>query len=124
VAVAQEPPLADMYIVLYHSHMAKQVNISAARRELPSLFDRVTRRDGEKVIIRRRDAGPEAVLVSRDYIDSLEQATRDLARATPFRLVGSGELLGSVEDVIATMRGQQTRERDARLDELAPRRKR
>jgi len=110
--------------VLYRLGMAKRVNISTARRELPTLFDRVTRRDGERVVIRRRDGGPDAVLVSREYVDSLERTTQELARSIPFRLVGSGELLAPVEDALAAMRGQQARSVDQRLGELGPQRRR
>ena len=58
---------------MYTHSMLKTLNISTTRRDLPSLFDRVTARDGERINIRRRDGGPEAVLVGRDYLDRLER---------------------------------------------------
>ncbi|HEY3353659.1 MAG TPA: hypothetical protein VGQ83_10445 [Polyangia bacterium] len=101
--------------------MAKPVNISAARRDLPSLFDRVTRRDGEKVVIRRRDGGREAVLVSRDYVERLERTKRQVVGTTAFRLLGSGELLVPVEEAVANLRAAEERDAAKRLAELAPR---
>lgn len=101
--------------------MAKMVNISAARRDLPSLFDRVTTNDGDKVVIRRRDGGREAVLVSRDYVERLERANRRLGAGSAFRLVGSGEVLSSIEDAIADIRADDKREADHRIATAVPR---
>ena len=104
--------------------MAKRVNISAARRDLPALFDRVTRDTRVKVVIQRRDTSSEAVLVSREYLDHLERGARQARLGSPFRLIGSGELLTPIEDAIAGVREAESREAAARLDQLPPRRRR
>src|ERR1051326_2428318 len=76
--------------------MAKRLNISDARKLLPALFDRVTNREGEKVIISRRDSGTEAILVSKSYVERLEGR----ASRKPFRLFGSAKVMGSVEEIL------------------------
>lgn len=105
--------------------MAKRVNISTARNELASLFDRVIGHEGEKVVIRRRDGEREAVLVSRDYVERLEVASRSPAFAKPFRLLGSARLTGDAETIIDEIRAAETREVEKRLQEFAspPKRK-
>lgn len=103
--------------------MAKSLNISTARRTLPTLFDRVTARDGEKVVIHRRDGDQEAVLVSRGYLDRLEKETRR-GTGTAFKLIGSGRMLGSVEEAVAEVRAAEAAEAEKRARELGPSRKR
>lgn len=107
-----------MYIVLYNTSMPKPMNISAARKDLPSLFDRVIRRTGEMVVIRRRDEDREAVLVSREYVQSLLLASRGGAPASKFLLIGSGEAVSDVEDAISEIRAEQEREANHRNAEL------
>lgn len=100
--------------------MAKRVNISTARKELPTLFNRVTSRDGEKVVIGRRDGGPEAVLVSRGYIERLEIASPKAPPGKPWSLFGSGTIVGggTVEDVLAEVRAEDNRQTEKRLAEF------
>ena len=102
------------------SAMANYRNISTARSELPSLFDRVTARDGERVTIRRRDGGPEAVLVSRGYLDRLELARPAPRTDRPFHLLGSGALLRPCVEVLDEIRAAAAAEAGKRLGELAP----
>jgi len=98
--------------------MAKRVNISAARRDLPALFDRVIARAGESVIIARRDSPDEAVLVARSYIERLERAPQE--RKVPFKLMGSGALLVASDDVIGDLRRREADEADKRHAEFQP----
>jgi PHD/YefM family antitoxin component YafN of YafNO toxin-antitoxin module len=105
-----------MYTVRYNSLVMRRVNISTARRELPSLFDRVTERPGEKVTIARRDGGAEAVLVSRSYLEHLE-AQRP-ARATTFKLMSSGTLNAPADEVLAAIRRKDAEVTEARLADL------
>jgi PHD/YefM family antitoxin component YafN of YafNO toxin-antitoxin module len=107
--------------MLYNLCMSKTLNISAARKELPSLFDRVTSRNGERVVIRRRDGDREAVLVGRDYIESLEAANRRGAAGTDFRLIGSGSALRDVEEAIAEIRSADALAAGRRQREVARR---
>lgn len=102
--------------------MAKRVNISTARKDLPILFDRVTDREGEKVVIRRRDGGQEAVLVSRSYVEQLELASRR-SSGRVFRLLGSGTLLAPGDEVLRVVRAAEVAETEKREQELAPPRK-
>ena len=99
--------------------MARRVNISTARKELPRLFDRVTARDGEKVVIRRRDGGKEVVLASLDYVERLEAAAREVVAASPFRLFGSGTLHAAVEETLASIRAEDAEQLAGRLAEIA-----
>lgn len=103
--------------------MPKRVNISTARKDLPSLFDRVTARDGEKVVIRRRDGGREAVLVGRGYVDRLEQQGRRLAAREPFTLLGSLEVRGDADGVVEDVRARDRHGSAKRLAALLPRRR-
>jgi len=98
--------------------MASRVNISTARRELPALFNRVTSRDGAKVVIGRRDGGREAVLASREYVERLEVAERRVGRGTSFRVMGSATIVGTVEEVLGEIRAEQAGQRAKRLAEL------
>ena len=107
-----------MYIVLYNTSMPKPMNISAARKDLPSLFDRVIRRTGEMVVIRRRDEEREAVLVSRQYVQSLLLKDRRAAPASQFLLVGSGEALSDVEAAVSEIRAAQESETNRRSGEM------
>ena len=102
--------------------MARLVNITNARKDLPKLFDRVTAHDGVKVIIRRRDGGREAVLVSRDYLEGLEKKHAEPAAPKNKRwsLSGSMKLTMPVEDIIAEIRANDDREFEKRLNEFAP----
>lgn len=101
--------------------MAKRVNISTARKHLPALFDRVTERDGDRVLIHRRDDGREAVLVSRSYIDRIELASRRLARGEAFDVVGSLTIVGDADGVLDEVRAVQSKEAHKRHRELASR---
>lgn len=114
-------PLDQRYIVLYISVMPKPLNISTARKELPSLFDRVTNRRGEIVVIRRRDGDREAVLVAREYLDSLQAASRRLAPAQPFRLLGSGTALSDVETVLGAIRAEEESDAGVRIADFVTR---
>lgn len=96
--------------------------MSTARRELPSLFDVVTGRDGATVVIARRDGGPEAVLVGRAYIERLERASRLASTERPFRLAGS--IRAVVDDPIGQLRESAGAEAEKRLASLVPRARR
>lgn len=111
-----------LYIVMYHCRVPRSVNISTARKDLPALFDRVTKEEGAKVVIRRRDQEREAVLVSRDYVDRLERGARQRA-SKGFRLVGSGTLMVQVDEVLSSIRAADDAESTKRAGELAPRRR-
>ena len=100
--------------------MARLVNISTARKNLPGLFDRVTSRDGEMVVIRRRDGGREAVLISRDYIERLERQAGALRAGKPFKLLGSLALAGDAASVLDEVRAGDRRESEKRLREFTP----
>lgn len=97
--------------------MARPLNISTARRTLPALFDRVTKRQGEKVVIRRRDGVEEAVLVSGGYLERLERGPR-FAAPTSFRLFGSGTLVAPVDEVIDEVRAAEAAESKRRARTL------
>jgi hypothetical protein len=101
--------------------MPKRLNISTARKELPALFDRVATREGERVIIRRRDGGEEAALISLGYLERLELAHRQRAAAKPFKLIGSGTMVVSVEDVLGEIRAADEREIEKRQRDFASR---
>jgi PHD/YefM family antitoxin component YafN of YafNO toxin-antitoxin module len=113
-----------LYIVLYNSIMAKAVNISTARRDLPSLFDKVTGRKGEIVVIRRRDGDRQAVLVDREHFESLEAATRRLSAGRGFKLIGSGEATGDIDAVLSEIRADDRREAERRQAEMSLRARR
>lgn len=100
--------------------MAKPLNISTARKQLPAIFDRVTGRRGAKVVIRRRDGDREAVLVDRGYVEALEAASRRLSSEPDFRLVGSGEAICDVEEALAEIRAADATEAASRGDEVVP----
>ena len=106
--------------------MSKSVSISDARKLLPTLFDRVTAHDGQRVVIRRRDDVSEAVLVSRAYLERLELAANGRRDGSPFRLVGSGTVSGDVNETIAAIRSDDAVVSASRLAEFAgsPRRRR
>ena len=104
--------------------MAKAVNISTARRDLPSLFDKVTGRKGEIVVIRRRDGDRQAVLVDREHFESLEVATRRLSAGWEFKLIGSGEATGDIDAVLSEIRADDRREAERRQGEMSLRARR
>lgn len=94
------------------------MNISAARKELPSLFDLVTDRDGEKVVITRRDGQRAAVLVSHGYVEQLELVVRRAPRQ-PFRLIGSGRLLVAPDEILTDIRAAEDLEVSGRQRRFA-----
>lgn len=107
--------------MLYNYAMAKAVNISTARRDLPALFDRVTGRRGEMVVITRRDGERAAVLVDRGYVESLEAANRRLSAVAGFKLMDSGEATADIDSVLSAIRAEDAREAEQRRSEILPR---
>ena len=103
--------------------MADRRSISTARRQLFDLFDQVTGSEGDRVVIARRNAPKEAVLVSREYLDHLENTTRHLARraAKAFSLFGSATLLVPPDDVLRATRQEQAHLRTRKQTRLAGR---
>jgi PHD/YefM family antitoxin component YafN of YafNO toxin-antitoxin module len=104
--------------------MSKRVNISTARKNLPALFDQVTRSDRAKVIIQRRDGEEQAVLVGHSYLERLEIELNQSAKERPLALIGSARLSSPLVDVVAELRESEGREIELRVrDFLAPSRK-
>jgi PHD/YefM family antitoxin component YafN of YafNO toxin-antitoxin module len=119
------------YILLYTSHvedeMAKRRMVSEARKELFELFDEVTATAGRKVILGHRNSAREAVLVSRDYLEGLEAANRQmrgLAAREPFHLYGSAKLNVAPEEVLTATRREQREAAEAKLGTLSGRARR
>lgn len=87
----------------------KPVTISEARRDLFQLFDRVARKEGEKVTITRRGRSQSAVLVNAAYLDHLESQARR-RRPLPLnqaRMRGTMTVIGDPETVLSEIRARQ-----------------
>ena len=108
--------------------MAKQLSISAARKALFGLFEQVTAVEGVKVVIGHRNSLKQAVLVDKDYVESLERVrhgTSRLASRRPFSLFGSATLLVPADEVLTDIRREQrvlVERKARRLDPVAKRR--
>ena|SRR5437762_1250786 len=90
--------------------MSKQRMLSAARAELFDLFEEVTSKQGEKVILMHRGSSRAAALVDREYLERLEQlARRPSGLIERFRLRGSATLGVLPEDVLKAARAEQRR---------------
>ena len=82
------------------------VTISEARRRLFDLFERVTSRRPDRVVIRHRDGDREAVLIDREVLEGLERRAAE-ATTTSFDLFGSATLHTSPDDVLSAVRAEQ-----------------
>src|SRR5262249_29850638 len=82
--------------------------LSAARAELFDLFEEVTSKQGEKVILAHRGSARTAALVDSEYLERLEQLARFPPAPTErFRLVGSATLGVAPEEVLQAVRDEQ-----------------
>ncbi len=87
----------------------KTVPISEARRDLFQIFDRVVRKEGEKVIISRRGHTQPAALVSAVYLERLESLARR-RRPLPLgqaRMRGTMTVVGDPDTVLSEIRARQ-----------------
>ncbi len=87
--------------------------LSQARGALFSLFEQVTARDGNRVLLTLRGSTKDAVLVSADYLRQLEAA----GAAMPRKLVGSADWTGD-DDVDAFLSDHRRRASEAAAQKL------
>jgi hypothetical protein len=82
--------------------------LSAARAELFDLFEEVTSKQGEKIILVHRGSSRTAALVDGEYLERLEQLARRPSGPTePFRIFGSATLRVPPEEVLQAVRAEQ-----------------
>lgn len=83
--------------------MERARTLSQARQELFAIFEEVIAHPGRKVVLRHRGSDKDAVLVSREYLQRLEEGRAE-ARSGGFSLFGSATLNGSVDEVLTEIR--------------------
>ncbi|MGH9417526.1 MAG: hypothetical protein ACRD01_12950 [Terriglobales bacterium] len=100
---------------------SRLVPISSARGELFDLFEQVVRKEGDKVLLKRRGWRRQAALVSADYLASLEARARPAApaRRASLHMAGTVVIGGEVEAILARHRQRQARQDGRRLAKLA-----
>lgn len=102
--------------------MKTTVTASRARQELFKLMDQVSQAEGEdRVVIQRRGSSEGVALVRESYIRYLEarvEAAEAAAPKKPFKLAGSGMVVGDVEEVIAEIRAEANRLFEEKMDRI------
>lgn len=101
--------------------MSEAIAISTARQNLSQFFDRVVKKDGERVLIARRGQKQRAALVSASYLERLEVISRSRRHAAPgtsASLRGSIEVIGDPDTVLTEIRARQNALAKAKMDRI------